>query len=98
MRVVAATMRDACCVAFVVNGCNRRRIRQACIFSHWKRVHIGAREYGLSFTIAKNANHSGAADPFDDFVAEVLEFGRDECGSFRFLKTRSGERSAGKEG
>src|ERR1044072_3177557 len=52
MRVMAASMRDADCVPRVINCGACRSVRQTCVFTHWKCVHIGSGQYGLPFTVA----------------------------------------------
>lgn len=81
-------MCDADCVPRVINCGERRSVGQSRIFPHGKRVHVSAREYGLAFTVAQDADDSGTTNPFEDFVAEFLEFRRHKRSSFSFLKTQ----------
>src|SRR6185437_8090932 len=88
MRVMAAGMCDANCVTRIVNCGHCRSIGQSSVLPHGKCVHVSSREYSLACTITKDAHDSGATNTVDDFVAEVLEFGRDKGGRFGFLKAQ----------
>src|SRR6185503_3861183 len=87
MHVMAASMGDADCVPRVINSGACRSVGESCVFPHGKCVHVSSREYGLPFTIAQDTHDSCTTNPFDDFIAEFLEFRRHQRSRFSFLKT-----------
>lgn len=46
----------------------------------------------LALAVTQHADDAGAANPFEDFVTEFLEFRRRERGCLGFLKTQLGMR------
>ena len=62
MPVVATCMHDAFVLGFVI---------QIFDFLDWQRIHIGAQPNDLAarrLTAPDDSNHTGSADPFDNFV------------------------------
>jgi hypothetical protein len=85
---MAASMCDADCVPRVINCGACRSVRQTCVFTHWKCVHVSSRQYGLTFTVTKNADDSRTTDFLENLIAEFLHFRGYETGRFGFLKTQ----------
>jgi hypothetical protein len=87
VNIMTARVCDANGVAGSVVRGDRRGVRQSRILAYGKRVHIGTGEGGLAVPVAQDADHAGAADAFNNFVPELLQFRRRERSRFRLLKT-----------
>ena len=90
MRVVAAGMHDADGLPRIISCSQCRGVGQTCVFLDGKRIHVGPREHGPAFAVAKGTDDAGPPNPFEDFVTEFFQFRRRECGRFSFLKTQLG--------
>jgi hypothetical protein len=88
VRIMAAGVRYADRFPGSISCGECRSVRQTGVLPHGKRVHVGPREHGLALAVSEDADDAGAADPFDNFVTDFLEFRRRERGCFGFLKTQ----------
>src|SRR6476660_9783849 len=90
MCIVSAGMRDADLMPGGIRGGAGRGVGKIRIFTDRQRIHICSREYRLPFTVAQDADDTGATNLFMHFVAAFSEFRCHECGGSCFLKTKLG--------
>jgi hypothetical protein len=90
MRVVAASVCNGDGFSGRVGGSAHRRVWKAGVLLDGKCVHVSPREHRSPFTVAKDADNAGLANPFVYIVTQLVEFRCDERCRFRFLKTELG--------
>src|SRR5581483_4625772 len=58
------------------------------VFPDGKGVHVGSCEHDPAFAVAQHADDASTADPFENLVAELLEFRSYERRGLGLLKTQ----------
>jgi hypothetical protein len=81
-------MHDADLVALVIARTSGAGVRQAGLFFHRQRVHVGAQHDDRAVAVAQHTDHAMPTDLARDFGASQPEFRCDPGGGVFFLKRK----------